>query len=250
MTTIVMKVAGGDVIAGWDSQSTNGSFPAGMVSDKVWVQGGLVYGVAGALRTSDAIQAIDFPPYDGSDPRRWLIRVWVPAFRDAVKDDPILFDAEEGCVKHVQILVVVGGEVFDIDSSLSPSQDVLGVYSIGSGAPYAMGALRSGSTVVDALSIAASCDVYTGGDLTATSVKVLLKEAFEESSKYRIVLTRADDPSTNWQFVVDRGEVEDLHDFKYQIGDMLNGMMEEDMEARETDDEGLRPEDNDTAGNG
>jgi hypothetical protein len=58
-------------------------------------------------------------------------------------------------------LIAVGGQVFEIADDMSVTLDSTGFYGVGSGSPYAIGALEAGATVQQALEIAAKNDAYT-----------------------------------------------------------------------------------------
>ena len=192
MTTVVMIHRGGDVVAGWDSMVTNGTHSvSSMTHDKVWVQGGVTYGFAGNLRTLDILQTTKFPEYTEGDARKWITTTWVPTLIESIKDNPFAFDKEEGVLKGVALLMVVGGRVFDVDDSMCPAECEDGVYAIGTGSDFARGALLSGATVMQALTIARDCDAFTGGTLTAKSVKQMIKDAsIEEKAEADLRILR------------------------------------------------------------
>jgi ATP-dependent protease HslVU (ClpYQ) peptidase subunit len=75
------------------------------------------------------------------------------------------------------ILMVVHKRVYEIGCDTSVGRRVDGLYAIGSGSPYAFGAMSHGAKLGDALKIAADTDPYTGGRLTVTSAKEMLAQA-------------------------------------------------------------------------
>ena len=60
-------------------------------------------------------------------------------------------------------LVAVGGEVFDVadDCSICMSDD--GIYGVGSGSSYAIGAIHAGAKPLKALAVAEKLDMNTSG---------------------------------------------------------------------------------------
>ena len=68
-------------------------------------------------------------------------------------------EKEEG--ELFSILLAVKGEVFEIDEDYSVARRADGIYAIGSGADFALGALMAGAESTDAMQIAASLDVNT-----------------------------------------------------------------------------------------
>ena len=59
------------------------------------------------------------------------------------------------------ILLSINGQVFEIDQDYSVARRESGVYAIGSGADYALGALTVGASGMEAMQVAASLDVNT-----------------------------------------------------------------------------------------
>jgi len=58
-------------------------------------------------------------------------------------------------------LIALGGQIFEMADDMSITLDSSGFYGVGSGSPYAIGALEAGATVEQALEIAAKNDAYT-----------------------------------------------------------------------------------------
>jgi ATP-dependent protease HslVU (ClpYQ) peptidase subunit len=56
---------------------------------------------------------------------------------------------------ELQLLVGINGTIFEIDSDFAVAMNDTGLYAIGSGGDYALGALHAGATVLDAMRIAA-----------------------------------------------------------------------------------------------
>ena len=58
-------------------------------------------------------------------------------------------------------LIALGGVIFELDDSLSVLMRDDGIYGIGSGSPYAIGALQAGATWKQAMQIATRNNVFT-----------------------------------------------------------------------------------------
>ena len=56
---------------------------------------------------------------------------------------------------ELQLIVGINGSLFEIDSDFAVAMNDTGLYAIGSGGDYALGALHAGATVLDAMRIAA-----------------------------------------------------------------------------------------------
>jgi ATP-dependent protease HslVU (ClpYQ) peptidase subunit len=56
---------------------------------------------------------------------------------------------------ELQLLIGINGTIFELDSDFAVAMNDTGLYAIGSGGEYALGALHAGATVLDAMRIAA-----------------------------------------------------------------------------------------------
>ena len=56
---------------------------------------------------------------------------------------------------ELQLLIGINGTLFEVDSDFAVAMNDTGLYAIGSGGDYALGALHAGATVLDAMRIAA-----------------------------------------------------------------------------------------------
>ncbi len=180
MTTIIALQREHDVDLAWDGQMTVGNQKHDLLTPKVWCQNGLVFGVAGLLRGADVLSVTEFPDYDGSDARKWLIRYLVPVMREVLKEEQGVM-GEQGNVE-LDLFVVIDGTVYEFDGMLSPVSSGDGIYTLGSGGDFARGALVAGADILRALQIAAEVDPYTGGTLTVTSAnEMILRESDSEN---------------------------------------------------------------------
>lgn len=71
---------------------------------------------------------------------------------------------DEGCAWTLMV-IDPGGTVIMTSRCQFPSPIPSGVFAIGSGADYAMGAMLAGKSPREAIAIASRCDVWTGGDI-------------------------------------------------------------------------------------
>lgn len=177
MTTLVAVQTKDDVLIGWDSLSTSGSEQSVLVNPKGVVNNNMVFLVAGSTLGIDLVEELEIPDYDGSDPRKWMIRNVAPRLRTMFAENEENLTDGKGRV-NIGLIGVVGGQAFEFDSTFSPTQNTDGIYTQGSGANYASGALHvlkaAGITQEDlllALEAAASLDAYTGGSFTVGSAR-------------------------------------------------------------------------------
>lgn len=174
MTTIIAKEHNGEVHIGFDSQCTGySSFE--LEQDKVFVNNGVIYGVAGRLLVSSQIKNAHMPtpPTLVADTERWVTSVLAPKIRHILNEVSPRRPQDDF---EMQILVVVNNRVYEISGDTGAHRRTDGLYAIGSGSPYASGAILGGASVRKALNIAANNDPYTGGRLTVTTARDLLSK--------------------------------------------------------------------------
>ena len=90
----------------------------------------------------------------------------VPSLRKCLKDNGYNFEEERDkntTEQRFHFLIAVGGEIFDISDDLSVTRSQDGLYAVGNGSAYALGALHAGANAVEALEIAEKLDAYTSG---------------------------------------------------------------------------------------
>jgi len=63
------------------------------------------------------------------------------------------------------ILIAFEGQLFEIGSDGTVLVRSDGIYAIGTGAPFAIGALEAGASLEEAIDIAVANDIYTGGPI-------------------------------------------------------------------------------------
>jgi ATP-dependent protease HslVU (ClpYQ) peptidase subunit len=99
---------------------------------------------------------------DREDLYHFMIAVAMPSLRKCLIDNGYRFndDIDE---TRFQFIMAIGGEIFDVDQELSVSKSADGVYAVGSGAPYALGALYAGADAYEAMEIASKLTVFTAG---------------------------------------------------------------------------------------
>ena len=166
MTTVIaiQHDLGVDMIA--DSQiNSNGKpyFHSDMV--KIIERNKFLIGVAGRVIALQAIQNSWNPPalsatYKGTL-YNFVITKIVPSLKMFIDESKIFTDKEKDEGELFSILLAIKGEVFEIDEDYSVARRADGIYAIGSGADFALGALMAGAESTDAMQIAASLDVNT-----------------------------------------------------------------------------------------
>ncbi len=132
---------------------------------KIAKRGALIIAGAGEVAPCDVAQNIWVPPVfsakDKKDPYNYMVTKAMPSLRKCLVDNGYNFDGDKKDSMRFQFLMVVGGQTFDIDEELTVIKSDDNLYSIGSGGPYALGALYAGAEPMMAMEIAAKLSAYT-----------------------------------------------------------------------------------------
>lgn len=172
MTTIIAKETKNGVEIAFDSLCTGyGAFD--LEQDKVFVNNGIIFGVAGQLLFATELKYADLPAPPASALRieHWVTSRLVPKIRQILN---ALAPRREDDSLPMSILMVIHGKVYELSGDTGWHRRKDGLYAIGSGSPYAFGVIANGGSIRDALSVAASVDPGTGGRLTVTTASELL----------------------------------------------------------------------------
>lgn len=167
MTTVIAIETAGGITFGWDSQITTGWHVYDGEAPKVFVNNGMVFGVAGALVDASIIRHADLPSPDdaGWDIDKWVTNVLVPALTKALSERGALTTSNGKIETDSDVTIAIRGRLYSLGSDLCILRRADGVYTIGSGANYARGALSAGAGLQKALEIASQHDMGTGGAL-------------------------------------------------------------------------------------
>lgn len=171
MTTIIAVDTVDNVKFAWDLQTT-WQHRAMIGTDKVFRNGPVTFGVAGLGRSSDVLKHMSIPDRKDYEPdfdnEHWIVDTLVPAivkeFKHVEVGETGPFDSEAHCI------ISVGGLTGYLSGNLSFVQDASGIYAVGSGSTYAIGALSAGAKPKKAVEIARDWDLYTGGEIRTLTV--------------------------------------------------------------------------------
>ncbi len=136
MTCIAAVEHNGTVTIGADSAVSWGVSTTICSERKVWSRRGAVWGYAGECRADNLIRHVNVARYGGGDPWRWLLGEVVPMIDTAFGDvglEPAGMD----------LLIGVGGQIFNVDCKLGVHGVGCGYHAGGSGCDYALGALSA-----------------------------------------------------------------------------------------------------------
>ena len=167
MTTIVGVCKNGNVTMGADSQVTIDSTRVNsLIMEKITKNNGYLIAGSGDAGPCDILQHIFIPPIPTANERKnlykFMITKFVPAMRECLEENDYKTDPSDKD-SGFSMLIAFDGEIFDIsdDYSVLVSED--GIYGVGNGSKWAMGALHAGASVQEALEVAAKKDIYTSG---------------------------------------------------------------------------------------
>lgn len=131
---------------------------------KITKRGKYLIAGAGLTQPCDIIQHIWKPPTvtpaASKDLYHFMISEVVPSMRMALTAYGYKPDTESSDSDFI-FLISVNGTIFELDDTLSVLMRDDGIYGIGSGAAYAVGALQAGATWKQAMQIAAKNNVFT-----------------------------------------------------------------------------------------
>lgn len=167
MTTIIgIEDATGCYLAADNQTTVDGRAFFDPSMSKIRVLGDFLVAAAGSGLACDivnhlwkpvALKAFHTSTYE------FMIMDVVPAIKRAF--ETYGFPTSDTADEAYAILIAFQGHLFEIacDGSVLCRED--GIYGIGTGSTYAIGALEAGATLEEAMRIAASNDIYTGGEI-------------------------------------------------------------------------------------
>lgn len=102
---------------------------------------------------------------------KWIVKILVPAIIKEMKSVDAGFMENGQISSESTVLIAVDGEVGELGGDFSFVQDETGVYGVGSGSAYALGALGAGASPKQAVQIAGFFDLYTNQDVRTLKIK-------------------------------------------------------------------------------
>lgn len=162
MTTIVGLQDRGYCWMAADSQTTDRD--RAFVSrrqNKIVQRGEYLIGVAGDGAACDIAQFMWRPP-SPMQPDLYLhmVATAIPSLKKALVSNGFSPSRDDDAT--LEMLIAVEGNLFHIASDFTVLMRDDGIYGIGSGSSYAIGALAAGASLEEAIEIAADNDMYTG----------------------------------------------------------------------------------------
>ena len=137
---------------------------------KITERNGYLIAGSGEVSPCDIANHLWTPPKptakDKQDIYHFMITVAMPSLRKCLEDNGYNFNevydkSKDGL--RFQFLIALCGEIFDIDQDLAVMKSSDGFYAVGSGSPFALGALVAGAKPIKAMEIAAKLTAFTSG---------------------------------------------------------------------------------------
>lgn len=172
MTTIIAaQNAKGDIKFAWDSQVTTG-YRAKAGIEKVFQNGPVTFGVSGTVRVLNILKHMKVPPRGKEkNTEKWIVTTLVPAIIKELKSVDAGYMENGQIDNESHIILSVDNVIGTLDSAFSFSQDDTGVYGVGSGSAYALGAMGVGASPKMAVQVAGFFDLYTNQDVKTLKIK-------------------------------------------------------------------------------
>lgn len=165
MTTIIgIQEHDGCIIAADSRTTTEKGRPySHPITTKITKRGKFLIAGAGTTQPCDIVQHIWKPPAiptNTKDVYHFMITTVIPSMRECLRDNGFVHDEKTDEYEFL-FLMAVNGTIYEVDDSYSVFLRDDGIYGLGSGSSYAIGAIASGANWKKALQIAAKNDVYT-----------------------------------------------------------------------------------------
>jgi ATP-dependent protease HslVU (ClpYQ) peptidase subunit len=134
--------------------------------EKISSRGPYLIAGSGEVQPCDIAQRIWQPPRpsvkDKQDIYNFMITKVMPSLRECLKANGYNFE-EERKDQGFHFLIALNGQIFDVEDDCSVVVSSNGIYGVGSGSEFAMGALHAGAEPLKALEIASDLSAYTSG---------------------------------------------------------------------------------------
>jgi ATP-dependent protease HslVU (ClpYQ) peptidase subunit len=162
MTTIIgVQTADGCVIASDSRVAEGGKVYTHPQMVKAVERGSYIIGGAGDYRALQVVLHGWTPPLVSAKAKQnlyeFVINKVAPSLKTTLTEAGIEFtkSTDNDDKFELQLIIGINGNIFEIDSDFAVAMNDNGLYAIGSGGEYALGALHAGATVLEAMRIAA-----------------------------------------------------------------------------------------------
>jgi ATP-dependent protease HslVU (ClpYQ) peptidase subunit len=167
MTTIIGLQKPDHCLLIADSRTTDdgGRTYSHPIVSKITKRGKYLIAGSGLTQPCDIVQHVWKPPAIPTNAKKdlyhFVISEVVPSIREALNANGYIPDKENSNEPDFLFLIAIQGTIFELDDSLSVMMRDDGLYGIGSGSPYAIGALQAGATWRKAMQIACKNNIFS-----------------------------------------------------------------------------------------
>lgn len=177
ITTIIARQYADRAVVLADSQvSANERIYNDPRMNKIAQQGRWLIAGAGNVAPCDIAVHIWKPPaptkQDSQDLYHFMVTKVIPSLKQCFKDNQFEITESEKDSIVFQLIVVIDGHIFEINDDFSVLVRADGIYSIGSGYQYAIGAMSVGAEPSAAMDAAIANDVNSCGPVTTKVQKI------------------------------------------------------------------------------
>jgi ATP-dependent protease HslVU (ClpYQ) peptidase subunit len=171
MTTIIGLQAENSCLLVADSRTTDESGRAYShpTVSKITKRGKFIIAGSGLTQPCDIVQHMWRPPSPTpsayKDIYHYMIESVVPSIRVALTVNGYQPE-KDSTEQDFVFLIALNGTIFELDDTLSVLMRDDGIYGVGSGSAYAIGALHAGATWRQAMNIASKNNVFTAPPYT------------------------------------------------------------------------------------
>lgn len=144
MTTIAAVQGENWVVVGYDSRVTEEQKIYTLPKDngKLFKNGNYLLGVAGDMRAINLLSYVFKPPAvppttHGVRLDKFISNSFIPELKKCFEDASYSKDGDQDS----QVMCIINGTIYEIGNDYSWARDETGVYAIGSGSDYALGAI-------------------------------------------------------------------------------------------------------------
>ena len=162
MTTIIgVQNADGCVIASDSRVADGGKVYTHPEMVKAVERGSYIIGGAGDYRALQVVLHGWQPPIVSAKAKQnlyeFVINKVAPSLKSTLTDAGVEFtkSSDNDDKFELELIIGINGTIFELDSDFAVAMNDTGLYAIGSGGEFALGALHAGATILDAMRIAA-----------------------------------------------------------------------------------------------
>lgn len=184
MTCIIGLECSDGAVIGGDYCGSNGFTYHTMVPSKVFSHSGMIFGYTSTFRFGQIVEhMLDnnslYPPHYADDTYRWLVKDFVPKLQKLLREEE--YPTSNGC----SAVMVINGQVWELQGDMSVLRNDLGLVTVGSGTYHAESSVMTQlqinftkvrPTIVEATEILERAFLVTSSFVSSVSAKCNILE--------------------------------------------------------------------------